>query len=948
MTAPVSAHLVNELREYTRQHGLVVWLDKEGLYSELCDELDQQHEDGTFPFPVVGFRGSYLEAMFRLERLFDSVDPKPLVLHLPGHNEESVRATPLLELYRPGKRFRRAVETVVVEAAAGRVRPEAIQEFLASGPVDLSAADQWLAAQLESPTGGLRTSLDTMSPEAVVDDLLSRGIVARRIATDPADRDGLWEWLEVKLGVDSTWRDRAGGGGSPADLAFSAIGWAQCVEYTHDLARPPRSPLLVGATELPPAVRASCTRLAAHVRERHPKTYARTADEVEGWLDEETSEATPADLGRIDTFRFEEDVVLRAALAALGRDEYDTVRAWAAVRLDGASFWLRDPARRGAWLLILAAVSLGSAVQEAGPDLGGAPGHEAAMRRYAEVGAQVDRAHRKLEQLRSSLLYPTLPYFAELKSELARMRHTYRFWADGWARDWTSLCESTGFLPPSHLQQRTLFDEVVLPWAREAGTTALFMIDALRLEMAQQLLDELGEQAGTAMHLKTRLAELPSLTAVGMNVTAPVSEGGKLRPLLQGSSFRGFQAAEFQVTTPETRQRAMAARVGGATCPLWKLEDVLERDAESLRRGVAKAGLVIVHGTEIDDAGEKGAGLAVFERALQNLRAAWSLLREAGVRRFVITSDHGFLLLDDQTRQLTPHGQKTTPKRRHVVYPVATRPTDQTSVPLSSLGYEGVEGHLVMPADTSVFDLGKKAAQTFVHGGNSLQERVIPVLTIAHRTSAGQGSVRYGVEAQGRDGIAGLHCVEGVLQVVAQEGLPFGGAREVELGLRVVEAVDVQVEVADVRGAARRAGPGLVAKVGEVFEVFFRLVGAEDRRVRVELFHPTGVEGVEPGGTTRRFAVTRRDGSPNPSDSPASPGKEWLSELPEGGVRRLFEHLAQHGSINEPEATDLLGGPRKFRRFSMTFEEYAAVAPFAVRIEFGAAGKRFVREGDGR
>ena len=189
-SGPVSAHLEAELRDYTRQHGLVVWLDKEGLYSTLTDDLAQRHEDGTFPFPVVGLRGSYLEAMFKLERLFDTVDPTPLILHLPGHNEESVRSTPLLELYRPGRRFRKGLDTLVVDAAAGRVRPEAIRDFLEAGAVDLAGADAWLAAQLQAPAGGLSGQLQAMTPPAVLDDLLSRSIVADRLS-DPEDRDSL-------------------------------------------------------------------------------------------------------------------------------------------------------------------------------------------------------------------------------------------------------------------------------------------------------------------------------------------------------------------------------------------------------------------------------------------------------------------------------------------------------------------------------------------------------------------------------------------------------------------------------------------------------------------------------------------------------------------------------------------------------------------------------------
>ena len=115
----------------------------------------------------------------------------------------------------------------------------------------------------------------------------------------------------------------------------------------------------------------------------------------------------------------------------------------------------------------------------------------------------------------------------------------------------------------------------------------------------------------------------------------------------------------------------MHDRVGGATCPWLTLEEVVSRDSASLKRSVAQARLVVVHSREIDNAGEKGVGPAVFDHVMQKLRAAWRLLRDAGVRRFVFTSDHGFLLLDDGAASAQAHGRRIDPKRRHVFSPVA-------------------------------------------------------------------------------------------------------------------------------------------------------------------------------------------------------------------------------------------------------------------------------------
>lgn len=942
MITPISDHLRADLADKARRLGMLYWLDREGTYTAFVDDLCEGGAD-AFPHPVVAFRGSYLETMLELERRFDSVDPSPVLLHLPAHHEESIRDTPLLEFIRAGKRYRIALDTLITDAASGRVRPDAIQAFLDSAPTELVAADAWMTGELEQPGGDLSAALELMNPCSVLDDLLAQGSVAGKVGSD-RERGELWTWLELRLGLDSAWRAEAPAATESAEIAATITEWALCVEYVHDLSssREPRTPRLLRLRSLPPAVVKACMDAAGHLRKRHPAHYERLAREVQERLPEEVEGAEPSDLGRIDTFPFEEETVLQAAIDALRNDGWVAARAWADARLlAGGSFWVRDAPRRAAWELILAAVELGEALTAAGASLAAEHSHEAAIDRYTTFGATVDRAHRRLEQERWARRHVDLPHATELRAGLNWVRRLHARWADDWARDYAELCGSLGFLPPTHLQQRTFFEEVVRPWASESGPVALFLVDALRFEMAGDIALALQGKAATSVRLNARLAELPTLTDVGMNLLAPVAVGGRARPLLKGSKFKGFQAAEYQVNSPDTRHRAMQSAVGGATCPYWTLEEVLARTPQSLRLGLSKANLVVVHSLEIDKAGENGVGYAVFERILQSLQAAWKLLREAGIKRFVITADHGFLLLDP-SRPPVPHGKKTDPKRRHVVYPVPVQEPGKVSVALSDLGYDGQEAWLVLPEDTRVFDVPGKAP-TFVHGGNSLQERVIPVLTVEHRQASGAGTLRYRVQVEARPGVAGMHCLRGRVEVVAQEGLPFGGVQQVGLSLQAADSSGVLAEIVDVRDAAR-TGAGLLATVGRDFEVFFRLHGRTDARVPVEVFHPSRAADVEPGSTARRFEVSVDELAPEGGESTASTAS-WLDEIKSPGPRRVFELLAAHGSVTEVEATVALGSPRAFRRFSARFDDLAAFAPFGIRIEVVASGKRFVREG---
>ena len=110
------------------------------------DSAPRQKPRGEFPFPVVGFRGSFLDLLFRLEPYGSGLDQQPLLIHMPGFNEESIRKTPVLELYEPGVRYRKGLDTLIREAATSRVAPAEVETFVAKQPT-LEEADAWLSSR---------------------------------------------------------------------------------------------------------------------------------------------------------------------------------------------------------------------------------------------------------------------------------------------------------------------------------------------------------------------------------------------------------------------------------------------------------------------------------------------------------------------------------------------------------------------------------------------------------------------------------------------------------------------------------------------------------------------------------------------------------------------------------------------------------------------------------
>lgn len=945
---PVSAALLALLGEEARKHGAVLWLDRDGTYSALVDRL--LAEPGLFPHPLFAFRGSFLELLLALDGHEDGTDAEPLVIHLPGFVEDDVHRSPLLELYRLGYRFRVALDRLLRDAADRQVPPAAVEAALAQGIASLDAADRWLASEMRRAGGGDIELEQWFTIRGLYDDLVGRGPVASRLH-DARERAAIDRYLARMLGLERDWWSAGRPGEDAAeDLRLRLSTYALCVEFTHDLQREPRAPLLQPLRRLPKGAVLEARALAAHLRDRHDVVYSRDADEVESRLADEVREATADDLGKIDTLRFEDRKVFEAALRALVEDRFAAAAGYAAQRTEAQSFWVRhDPARQAAWTLVDHGATLGLACVEHGALLRGANSLDACAERYARQGYAIDLAQRRLEQARGALQAIRLDDLPDLLRGLDHVRELYRRTVDQQSLAFQEVCRQHGFLPEPALRQRELFEDVVRPLADGGGAVAYFLVDALRFEMGQQLAEQIQRDGPVRLSLKPRFAELPSVTEVGMNALAPVAVAGRLRLELTDNGMRGFRLGEARIGTPDARRRAMHERVGGETCPLLALEELLALDLTGIRRKIARARLIVVHAEGIDKAGEKGVGLQTFEGELQRLRAAWGRLRDAGVQRFVMTADHGFLIQDATTLAPLAHGRKTDPKRRHVIRRDAGDVAGTVRVSSAELGYDGDEVHFVFPATTAPFDTGERTKE-FLHGGNSLQERIIPVIVAEYRAARGGGAEKYRLDAWADAPVMGLHCVRGkVSRIAGDTGLLFGGRSDIELRLRVVDDTDVAVELIGAEQAILAAG-ALVASVDREFKLLFRLTGGREARSKIELCGATGADDVEAVLLERRFTVDVVRMEPaGPSVLAAvqrpSAASTWIEEFDEEGVREVFRHIERFGAINEADATQMLGSPRKFRRFSQRFDEYAAKAPFGMRIDVSSGQKRYVREG---
>lgn len=494
-----------------------------------------------------------------------------------------------------------------------------------------------------------------------------------------------------------------------------------------------------------------------------------------------------AELAATDVFPIVDEAVISKLAAAVHRRELapDEVREILAARRN--TTWFVD--RENAYAALEAAAECLTRIETFLPVMADATD---GIRSYATSWAPIDGAYRRFRRYFATA-EPELPTALADKVEKQYLQDYQRPLAVGWQTKVDGLDEwRIPGVEPLHG-----FAAHDLP---AKAKTLVIISDAFRYEVGLELAQRVNrEDDWFDATVEPRLSPLPSLTFAGMAAMLPHA-----RLSLHGESVRADGAS----TSGLPARNALWAKVHATAA---KFDEVMSMGpAERYALWQSNDALVVYHDT-IDTAGHE-APHQVPEAADRAVRDLLRIIKTFGsgkmrASRVLVTADHGFLYQRsdlEATEYLseTPQGDTVVFGRRHVIGEgLKAQPAFTTWTP-QALGYDG-DDEVQIPR--GLHRLRKQGAGfQYVHGGASLQEVVVPLVTLTRGRNSAVSKVRVDVNVSTptittstvmvillqRDPVQGkTRGRELVIGVYAPDGVLLSGERTVEVAS---EAQDIR------------------------------------------------------------------------------------------------------------------------------------------------------------
>ncbi len=533
------------------------------------------------------------------------------------------------------------------------------------------------------------------------------------------------------------------------------------------------------------------------------------------------------DLGPRETFPFEERSALERGVDAFLRDDVDTVRQ--TLDHQRRSVWAARGESRLKWDLLRAALELSLRCEELDNQL---PQHTQDMGKllafYTGSLREADRLHREFEQALGDFEWQDTQ--DAMKPVCQQARKAYGRLAEKAQLAFTRHFQAGGWPLAGQLANADVFDRFVAPKLQQHGhKVAYLMIDALRYELGVALEQQLVEDGAVA--LQAALAPLPTITPVGMAALLPGA--GQQLSLRRDDKTLVPMLGDQPVANVAQRMEVLRKRYGQRFAE-GRLEDYVRGRLDI----PDDADLLVLRAVEIDSHFENHPDTAPAEitNALRRIRMALHRLAEAGFQDVVIATDHGFFInthagAGDVCGK--PEGNWMVEHDRCALGDGAVGNTHYV-LPADKAGIRGDVAKVTGPLTLAAY----RAGLQYFHGGASLQECVVPVLTVQLKAKGQPAVTQALVKLSYKNGATKVTTRVPVIEVTVDAADMFSVDSAFEILLEAHDAKGNVVGEARAGGAVNAATGTLTLHARDKVQVTLKMQLEFEGKFKVKALDP--------------------------------------------------------------------------------------------------------------
>lgn len=575
-----------------------------------------------------------------------------------------------------------------------------------------------------------------------------------------------------------------------------------------------------------PLIEDLCDRLRNDRRTQN--TYIERAEEIEKDFNLVSHFDGWSDLGNRDTFPFEERTFLSRAIDGILRDDIDGVLSISERRQQ--SVWTGKGESRAQWDLIRSAAELLQTCDDMERQLSdNARNLDVLLAFYVSSLREADRLHREFEQAVGDFDWQdTQSVMTPVKQQV---RKQYGKLVEKTQLIFTRHVEQSGWPLAGQLSNADVFDRIVAPKLQKNGhKVAFFMIDALRYELGVALERQLLEDG--QVEIQAAMAQLPSITSVGMASLLP-GAGQQLRIKKDAQSL--LPMLGDQVVTTVAQRMDVFSKKYGQRFEEGRLEDFVRGRFDFS----PETDLLVLRAVEIDSHFENHPDTAPAEitNALKRIRVAIHKLKERGFHEVVIATDHGFFMNTHAGAGDVCSKPAGNWIGIHDRCALGDGAGDSNHLMLSAekMGIRGDFAKLATPYSLAAY----RSGLLYYHGGISLQECVVPVITMQLKTSNQPALHKASVAMSYKNGAKVITTRMPVIDLAIETTDMFSIENDFEILLEAHNKKGEVVGEAKAGGVVNPATGTLSLTPGDKVQVTLRMHMDFEGKFKVKALHPT-------------------------------------------------------------------------------------------------------------